>query len=171
MRIRHFLEEYLDWFTFPALAVWLLYASWSALSMKWLAYAVVGWFVGTFAEYVIHRWVLHGPWWMSIHQRHHKAPLENTRFPLWQIPTYFLIIYFLCYMLTHPLDFAFFEGWVVWYISFFSVHWMQHHAPWVFPAFAIRHNAHHKVTVCNYGVTLDLWDRVFGTYRAANYRR
>ena len=32
--------------------------------------------------------------------------------------------------------------------------------------FARRHNAHHKMVTCNYGITIDLWDRVFGTYRA-----
>ncbi len=175
LRVKHFLEEYVDWITFPALAIYLIYAAapWSlpgGQSIVWFSFLVLGWFTGTFAEYIIHRWVLHGPYWMAIHQRHHQRPLENTRFPLWQIPTYFAVIYFCCWLIAHPYDQAYFAGWVIWYVSFFAVHWMQHHAQWVFPHFARRHNAHHKVTICNYGVTVDWWDRLFGTFTPVKKR-
>ncbi len=167
MRLRQTLEENIDWVTFPLLALFIATFAEGIFTPAGLVFVFLGWFTGTYAEYVIHRWVLHGPYWMAVHQRHHENPLEPTRFPLYQTPAYFVAIGLLSRALAGP-DYwvAYFEGWVLWYVTFMSMHALEHHAPHLVPQLAINHNAHHKLTEMNFGISVTLWDHVFGTYRA-----
>jgi sterol desaturase/sphingolipid hydroxylase (fatty acid hydroxylase superfamily) len=162
------LEEYLDFFLYPQLLALLLYLDRDAFGLSWVGLFVLGWVAWTFAEYWIHRSVLHWFYWDSVHMRHHDHPRELSRFPLWQVPSYFLAIYGVVWGLSHlagsnptPV----FAGIVLGWVMFFVMHHVMHHAPSLLPNFSIRHNAHHKLTHMNYGITVDWWDRVFGTYR------
>lgn len=164
------LEEHIDWFTFPVLFLMLHVFNLAWLEdglLSWLALLAFGWGVWTLAEYVIHRWVLHGPYWMAIHQRHHEHPRELTRFPLYQIPGYFVVIWLLTWLVVGALWPPVFAGIVLGYLSFITMHAVMHHAPALVPGHAIAHNAHHKLTSMNYGISTVFWDRVFGTYRPA----
>lgn len=165
----------LDFFMYPAVVLAMLYLS-TPLMILWpfkTALAIVGGFVmWTFAEYWIHRVVLHGPYWMAIHERHHTHPKEETVFPLFQVPFYFAVIYWLVFFGFGRWHDPVFAGVIVGYIVFFTMHHLMHMLepatlakwPWL-EDFASRHNAHHKVTNLNYGITTDFWDKVFRTYR------
>lgn len=61
---------------------------------------------------------------------------------------------------------AVYSGIILGWLMFFLTHHVLHHRPRWLQAFAIRHNAHHRLTSMNYGVTVDWWDRLFGTYRS-----
>lgn len=167
------IEEYGDFFIYPALLAYLLYADAARLvssPFTWAAMFALGWAVWTFAEYVAHRWVLHGMYWMGIHELHHKRPRELSRFPVWQIPSYFLAIFVAVWLVSGQWTTAVYAGIILGWIMFFVMHYLLHQYPALFPAFTIRHNAHHKLTTMNYGITVDWWDRVFGTFRAAPER-
>lgn len=169
------LTYYFDFVLYPAVVVACIVFDWRTVAAHpsaWGVLMVVGFVVWTFAEYWIHRAVLHGPYWMGIHERHHTHPREMTAFPFWQIPMYFATIFaltwFVCGQWTPPV----FAGIIVGWIGFFLMHHLMHQmtprqlAEWPYlEAFARRHNLHHKVTDANYGITVDIWDRVFRTYR------
>lgn len=168
----------LDFFTYPltcaAMPV-IDYALVMAHPILWALAFFAGLLLWTFAEYWIHRSVLHGVYWMGIHERHHKHPREEVNFPIWQIPAYFLVIFGMLWLAFGAYCFAAFAGVVLGYIAFFTLHHLMHRmeqAAWLsrgshewLQDFAIRHNAHHKLTDQNYGITTDLWDRIFGTLR------
>lgn len=162
------IEEYGDFLIYPALFIYLLVADAARMLEHpawWAAMFAVGWVVWTLAEYWIHRSVLHGFYWMGIHELHHKRPRQLSRFPVWQIPSYFLAIYLGVWVVAGTWTTAVFAGIILGWVMFFMMHHALHHFPQYLPAFAVRHNAHHKLTVMNYGITVDWWDRVFGTFR------
>ncbi len=161
-------KYYVDFFTYPALLLLLFWQDGNKLAahpIAWAAFAVTGFVMWTLAEYWLHRSILHGPYWMRIHEIHHKRPRDLTDFPIWQIPSYFLAIYALVWLGFGDWRLAVYAGIMVGWILFFTMHHVMHHHPHLVQAFAIRHNAHHKTTTCNYGITVDWWDRVFGTFR------
>lgn len=162
------IEEYGDFFIYPILLCWMIYMDAARLFAEpawWLTMFAVGWVAWTFAEYWVHRSVLHGPYWMAIHQRHHENPRELTRFPVWQIPSYFGAIFVATWLVSGHWTVAVYSGIILGWLMFFGTHHvLHHHAGWM-PDFAIRHNRHHKVVNMNYGITVDWWDRLFGTFR------
>lgn len=165
-------EEYADFYIYPALLAYLLWADGARLiasPLLWAAMFAVGWVAWTLAEYVIHRWVLHTFYWMGIHQRHHENPRELTRFPLWQIPSYFVAIYLVVWVVAGHWTTAVFAGIILGWIEFLTMHHVMHHYPHLVPKFAMRHNAHHKLTDMNYGIAVDWWDRLFGTFRQSRH--
>jgi sterol desaturase/sphingolipid hydroxylase (fatty acid hydroxylase superfamily) len=164
-------EEYLDFYLYPLLLVFLVAYDFHRLldqTWFWVLMFLAGWMAWNVAEYIIHRWVLHGPYWMGIHQRHHEHPRELTRFPLWQIPMYFVVIYGAVWACSGPWTVPVYAGVILGWIQFFALHHALHHYGHlrVFQGFAIRHNAHHKMTTVNYGIGVDWFDRLLGTYRA-----
>lgn len=165
----------LDFVMYPTIVALLFLHDGRALlahPLKWALMFAFGFIVWTLAEYWIHRSVLHGPYWMGIHERHHVHPREQVAFPIWQIPMYFTAIFGLVGVSCGPWTPPVFAGVLVGWIIFFMMHHFMHSLspatlaewPWL-QDFARRHNLHHKVTAANYGITTDLWDRVFRTYR------
>jgi lathosterol oxidase len=119
--------------------------------------------------YGAHRF-LHRPWFFRhIHRVHHK----------WTSPTAFTSA------AVHPLEFALYQGIMLVPLFFFPIHViglvvvlvyqntmalidhsgvnLRSPVPWQ-PS-ARFHDDHHVHVRCNYGQTLGLWDRVFGTAR------
>lgn len=160
-----------DFVIYPALVVALFIYDRAALGLAWGAMFAFGFIVWTLAEYWIHRLVLHGPYWMDIHERHHNRPREQVVFPIWQIPAYFLASFIVLSLIFGAWTPPVFAGFVLGWIGFFGMHHVMHQLEpreldaWGLLAFARRHNLHHKVTDANYGITTDFWDRVFGTFR------
>jgi dihydroceramide fatty acyl 2-hydroxylase len=162
-------KYYADFVSYPGMILALVFYDRDRLwahPFIWPAMAGVGFLGWTLAEYWIHRVVLHGPYWMNIHETHHKRPKDLTNFPIWQLPLYFVVIAALTWAVAGDWWIAVFAGVMVGWVLFFVMHYVMHHYPRYIQDFAIRHNAHHKLVACNYGITVDWWDRVFGTYRA-----
>lgn len=165
----HQFRYYLDFVIYPTLLLALFVGDFHRLMSHpvwWASMFVIGFLTWTLAEYWVHRSLLHGPYWMGIHEYHHNHPKHLTVFPWYQIPGYFIAIYIGTALIARDATTAIFAGIITGWIIFFAMHHTMHHKPAIVEDFARRHNAHHKTTTCNYGITVDFWDRVFGTYRA-----
>jgi sterol desaturase/sphingolipid hydroxylase (fatty acid hydroxylase superfamily) len=114
---------------------------------------VVAW---TFAEYVVHRFVLHG-FAPTEHRLHHASPDEAVLTIFWQIWVCFSLVYLI-------VGGAFVAGALVAYSWYLFVHHCAHHAPDKLPLPLLKHHQiHHRFAARNYGVSTTLWDHVFGT--------
>jgi sterol desaturase/sphingolipid hydroxylase (fatty acid hydroxylase superfamily) len=110
----------------------------------------------TLAEYLTHRFVLHGIAPIQ-HGIHHARPQDAVDKIFWQIWLAFAVLY--------PIaGGAVIAGVLVAYAWYLLVHYCAHHHPTVLPASVLKaHVEHHRFANRNFGVTTRLWDRVFGT--------
>jgi sterol desaturase/sphingolipid hydroxylase (fatty acid hydroxylase superfamily) len=175
------------WWTVPLL--WLplaLYSLWSAL--VWhaappgaaAAHAAAGLLAWALVEYALHRFVFHAKptsYWgitlhFSFHGCHHKHPSDRLRLvfpPLFAAP---LVAGFRAAIAAalagEPgLAAAFFAGMLSGYVAYDCMHYFSHHAASP-PRWMARsrkaHLEHHFVdSTRGFGVSGDLFDRVFGT--------
>ena len=137
------------------LAILLLVISHFRISSDAALFAggVVGW---TFAEYLVHRFVLHGlaP---TQHGLHHANPDEAVLTIFWQI--------WVCFALTYLIaGGAFVAGALIAYAWYLFVHHRAHHGTNTSSLPLLEHHrSHHRLATRNYGVSTTFWDRVFGT--------
>ena len=114
---------------------------------------VVAW---TLAEYVVHRFVLHGliP---TQHALHHANPDAAVLNIFWQIWACFALIYLIA-------GGAFLAGGLFAYSWYLFVHHRAHHGPDRLSLRLLKHHRrHHQFATRNYGVSTTLWDRAFRT--------
>ena len=140
------------------------------------AFAVFGFTSWGLLEYVIHRWILHGPSSMAKrgHARHHADGTALIGTPALVAPAAAVLLWTMLAATCGPgvgsaLMFGLYAG----YNQYALVHHWQHggHASVPYLTKLERsHRIHHVRPVVNYGVTTRLWDRVFGTC-AATYSR
>jgi sterol desaturase/sphingolipid hydroxylase (fatty acid hydroxylase superfamily) len=118
-----------------------------------LVAGVVTW---TLAEYVVHRFVLHGLV-TNQHGLHHANPDAAVLNIFWQIWACFALIYWIA-------GGAFLAGGLFAYSWYLFVHHCAHHGPARLSLGLLKHHrSHHKFATRNYGVSTTLWDRVFKT--------
>jgi sterol desaturase/sphingolipid hydroxylase (fatty acid hydroxylase superfamily) len=173
------------WFGYVAnisLVIWLVShgvgrAGADLTPLAFAAYAVVGLFSWTLAEFVLHRYAYH--LWTSFltegHALHHAKPRALIGVP-WYLTTIALIALF--EGLAVPLR-ASSTGVVMgfaWlgYILYCVAHHGSHH--WAFKNRWLRemkrhHLLHHAHPTYNWGFTTSLWDHVFGTHYDRASRR
>ncbi len=147
-----------------------------------LSLGLLGLFVWTLSEYVLHRWVFHyvGPrlWQRRVHfilhGVHHDFPQDADRlvFPLGaSIPLglsfYLLFRALIGSVLADPL----FTGFGLGYLAYDGTHYAIHHfrmssrwGKWI-----KRHHMvhHHTGAHARWGVSSPLWDYVFGTMKSS----
>ena len=143
----------------------------SLVWIEWLIACFAGIAVWTLLEYVIHRVVLHRiPFFATMHDVHHQDPEGFVGTPTW------LSLAAICVGALFPLwwetgfDFAsgITAGLMLGYVWYVGVHHVLHHryshpGSYLYP-WKRRHALHHYAPhPCNFGVTTQLWDRVFGT--------
>jgi sterol desaturase/sphingolipid hydroxylase (fatty acid hydroxylase superfamily) len=165
---------FLDFVIYPPLILLCLYHALAGGGFVQATLALLAVLAGgvlwSLAEYGIHRFAFHhAPVLRPIHMAHHEAPRD-----LHGTPTLFTVIVF--YLLVYlPLS-GFLPRWgamagtagvMLGYLAYVLVHYVVHHrGSGGVPALRrlIRlHAVHHHDTEHNFGVTTDLWDRVFGT--------
>lgn len=158
------------------------YFCWKSLAVNevlpFFAYILIGLFIWTLIEYVMHRFVFHfypkSEWGKRIHfifhGVHHDYPNDAKRLvmpPSASIPLatafYFLFYYTLpVYMLD-----GFFAGFLMGYLFYDMTHYMLHHATFksgFWKKIKQQHMLHHyNDPTTKYGVTSDIWDKVFRT--------
>jgi dihydroceramide fatty acyl 2-hydroxylase len=141
-------------------------------SWTWAAIVPAGFAFWTFAEYWMHRSVLHGCFWHGVHERHHKHPSEWIVFPWWHTPTFFgsgFVVTLLAEARVAELPSALYCGFVLGYVWFQIMHHWLHHTDVTRWAWLHRysdwHDRHHAGGPCNYGITTPVWDIVFRTSR------
>jgi sterol desaturase/sphingolipid hydroxylase (fatty acid hydroxylase superfamily) len=114
---------------------------------------VVGW---TLAEYLVHRFVLHG-FAPTEHRLHHANPDGAVLTIFWQIWICFALVYLIA-------GGTFVAGALVAYAWYLFVHHCAHHGPDKLPLPLLKHHqSHHRFATRNYGVSTTLWDHIFGT--------
>jgi dihydroceramide fatty acyl 2-hydroxylase len=134
-------------------------------ALAWIALAISGFLLFTLVEYWAHRVPLHLMFYHGAHERHHTHPAEYTVFPIYTTPPIFIGAWMV-------LPAAIFAGFVAGYCWFLVWHHTLHHfdlnrLPRLVRRYAVWHLAHHHDPACNFGITLPLWDYLFGTFRRA----
>lgn len=163
---------HLDYVVFTPVIVSCLYVARSKLSFMAIALLfILGLLIWTLAEYLLHRFVLHGwPYFAKYHQAHHDDPramiASPTLFSLGVFASIALLPATLLLGLWPALPC--FAGFLLGYVAFAAVHEIVHHSDSQhllvrhFKLFHARH--HHATEARNFGVLTSFWDKVFGTY-------
>ena len=138
---------------------------------------IVGFMFFGLLEYVVHRWILHGPPSMARrgHAHHHAEPTALVSMPLFVAMSAALTIWGLLGLvlsagLAALLVFGLYAG----YNYFALVHHWQHHRgkDSACVAYLRRlerlHHLHHYRQVVNFGISTTIWDRLFGTFQPTN---
>jgi sterol desaturase/sphingolipid hydroxylase (fatty acid hydroxylase superfamily) len=185
--ISDFLEMFthMHWSTplivFVPVVTYFLYRAVSVYALRIpaiVALFLLGVFVWTFTEYVLHRFVFHYQPTSDIGKRlhflmhgvHHDYPNDSLRLvmaPVISIPlaTIFYVVFLTA---LGPASAApFFAGFIFGYICYDMIHYATHHAPMKSPyAQWVKHHHmkhHYQTNELGYGVSSPLWDYVFRT--------
>lgn len=151
---------WLDYFWLPPVITSLIAIQ--CRSIEWALWFAGGFVAWTFVEYWVHRTALHVFFWHGTHERHHNSPAEYVETIWWYTPPLFVVLF-----LVFPG--SLFAGFCAGYLWFLTMHHWLHHInlrehTWLH-RYAIWHNRHHKLSNCNYGITVPVWDWAFGTSR------
>lgn len=157
----------------PAAAPWWLFPVLFAFGFSLL------W---TFMEYILHRFLFHmqtsGRTMTQIvflfHGIHHYQPHVKTRLvmpPVVSVPM--ALLFFALFAAVggalgaQHVVLPLFTGTLLGYVVYDMIHYATHHLPMIGPVmkFLKRHHMehHYKTPEARYGVTTDMWDRVFHT--------
>ncbi|MES2456021.1 MAG: sterol desaturase family protein [Bacteroidota bacterium] len=158
------------------------YFSWKSIDLNGFAlfagYFLLGLLFWTLTEYVMHRFVFHfypkSDWGKRIHfifhGVHHDYPNDAKRLvmpPSASIPLATAFFFLFKYSLPATLLDGFFTGFIVGYLFYDMTHYMLHHAQFkngIWKKLKQQHMLHHyDDPTKKYGVTSDIWDKVFGT--------
>jgi sterol desaturase/sphingolipid hydroxylase (fatty acid hydroxylase superfamily) len=147
--------------------------------LSYLGLFAGGYLTWTLSEYWVHRYVYHvkteKKWLLKIqhmgHGIHHQYPKDATRLAMPPVPALLAISIFfgIFWLIMGNYAFAFFPGFLLGYVAYISIHYMQH----IFkpPAFgpinrlwkwhALHHYKYPETKA--FGVSTSLWDVVFRT--------
>ena len=156
-----------------ALASWFLVHALRAMHGTWVtaeAILFVGLGLYGFLEYVIHRWAYHDQWSPAAagHQLHHADPDALIALPFFVPATIVVALWGLLRPLlgdgpTSILIVAI----VISFLHYEFVHHALHHWRWTtgyLRRLRSHHRIHHEFPDRNFGVTMTVWDWVFGTH-------
>lgn len=142
----------------------------------WIVSLIAGMVVWTLVEYLIHRFAYHwAPILTPLHDAHHREPRAYVGVPSFLSSGLVIAI---CYLPLRPLEpvvaSGFTSGMLIGYAAYMFVHHATHHfkiepGDWLYEA-RVRHMAHHYHDDANFGVSVGVWDRVFGTRGARRDR-
>ncbi len=129
--------------------------------------------VGTFAEYSVHRLMHFGTVLGKKHAKHHQAATGQGWFG--EFCDYFLpglLILWVGFLYSRYAGIGFAAGGTFYAAWAAYSHQLQHERPelvfWLpRPVHYLHHE--HKMWKHNFGISVDIWDRVFGTYKAVDW--
>ena len=131
---------------------------------------IAGAFFWTLAEYLLHRFFLHGvPPLRRAHMLHHCAPQALIGAPAWLSPLLAIGLFVVTDLVADAaLASGLTSGVILGYLAYVCIHYATHHLPnlrWAWLRKLRRaHALHHRSeTACNFGVSTGLWDVVFRT--------
>lgn len=164
-------HEYMsDFFLVPAL---VLAATAAAVALgepsaKWAASFLLGALAWTLIEYLVHRFVLH-VFFRRDHARHHAKPQAWIGIsPLVSTGT-LALLWALAVGAAGDAGVGsmLFIGFAVGYYAYVWVHFLIHHSSSSLLESLRRHHMfhHRKGARANFGVSLLIWDRIFGTFK------
>ena len=164
------------------LPVILFCAYWSLFNigtsvLNFIGYFLLGLFVWTLTEYVMHRFVFHyappdKPWAQRLHfifhGVHHDYPSDAKRLvmpPSVSIPLATGFFFLFKYILPEGEVYAFFPGFMIGYLFYDMTHYAIHHFNFkgnIWKKIKQHHMLHHyQDPDKGYGVSSPLWDKVF----------
>ena len=134
----------------------------------------------TWAEYAIHRWLLHNPKniLFPLHATHHNAPEDPSAF---LFPTSIVVLglvwlFFVPLLHMAPASFVI-AGFGAAYFYYGTLHHLEHHIKanrlpfrWMQKRWA-AHTVHHHLDHTNFGVMTSFWDWIYGTHHKQVKRR
>lgn len=138
---------------------------------------LAGWFLFTFVEYLMHRFVYHintdtpakAKFQYTMHGVHHEYPKDKTRLAMPPILTVFVasLLFFIFRFVFGNAGFGLLAGFVFGYALYLFVHYAIHvyAPPKNFLKFWWHHHAqhHYKQDEIAFGVSTTLWDHIIGT--------
>jgi sterol desaturase/sphingolipid hydroxylase (fatty acid hydroxylase superfamily) len=163
---------FLDFAVYPPIILAMLFFGMkSANVFSTMGLFFAGLVIWTLAEYLVHRFVLHRiAIFSKMHIEHHDEDMELIGTPtLMSLFFLSLAVFAPVYFLTgQHIALCNMAGFLTGYISYVWVHYAVHHkgsGGWKFMRKLKRQHAvhHHGTSAYNFGVTTDLWDRVFRT--------
>jgi sterol desaturase/sphingolipid hydroxylase (fatty acid hydroxylase superfamily) len=122
-------------------------------------------------EYFMHRYTFHhAPIFKAGHGEHHKQPKLHIGTPFFiTLPIYFLIAWPIAALFGYDVIACLLSGFIVGYFGYLICHHVVHNKRIQPDSFWHRykkfHDLHHYKQDVNFGVSWQMWDRVFGTYR------
>jgi len=166
---------YSDYIIYPTLATALSAAALGTTPFEkwglWTLSFAAGAATWTFAEYQLHRWVLHHvPHVREMHEAHHSDQKALIGTPSWLSLAIVLVLVLLPAILLAGFSYGagFTAGIALGYFFYIIVHHGVHH--WRLRQgshmYKLKHRHalhHHFNDEGNYGVTTGFWDKVFGT--------
>jgi sterol desaturase/sphingolipid hydroxylase (fatty acid hydroxylase superfamily) len=163
---------FLDFYVYPVVILFCLsLALYYTSLLHVIVLTGVGLVIWTFAEYLLHRFVLHHwPYFVDMHQAHHDETQDMIGSPTIFSLLFFYVVVYVPLWLSLGTGFALplFAGFIAGYLAFDAVHYSVHHIQGqnrLLRSWKKIHAIHHHGDADkNYGVLTDFWDRVFGTY-------
>ncbi|WP_219222556.1 sterol desaturase family protein [Pedobacter antarcticus] len=160
---------------------YLIYLSFTDAKMDFLSFGswfLIGLFVWTISEYILHRFVFHFYPKSAIGKRihfifhgvHHDYPNDSKRLvmpPSASIPMALGLYFLFLYILPAGTIYAFFTGFLIGYLIYDMVHYALHHANFksgFWKKLKQHHMLHHySDSTKGYGVSSAIWDKVLGS--------
>ncbi|XP_027854859.1 fatty acid 2-hydroxylase isoform X1 [Xiphophorus couchianus] len=142
---------------------------------------MIGWFLWTFIEYCIHRFVFHMKppahnyylitLHFLLHGQHHKSPYDGSRlvFPPGLASIVVGLFYMsLCKMLPETISVSVFVGGLGGYVVYDMIHYYLHYGSpkrgsylYSLKAYHVKHHFEHQRS--GFGITTTFWDHPFNT--------
>lgn len=159
--------------------VYHIFESLSAISAFQAFFSfIVGIFIWSFTEYILHRfifhyepssyigkrlhWILHG-----VHHDFPRDPLRLVMPPAVSLPLYFLFSLIFYFLFGASYSDAITAGFILGYLIYDTLHYAFHHFAFrnkLFLNLKSHHMSHHyKNSDLGFGVSNKLWDYIFGT--------
>ena len=146
-----------------------------AIMILWLV--LCGLLIFSLIEYVVHRWLFHGPFevFEQGHRRHHEEPQGYDALPFFLPPlAYLLLAVLLTYVMPTSsallLGGSIAAGYAAYGLSHWSIHAYRFRHPLV-RTWAAAHHIHHNHPERNFGVTSPLWDLLLRTQYVSASKR
>ncbi|MBB6270370.1 sterol desaturase/sphingolipid hydroxylase (fatty acid hydroxylase superfamily) [Pedobacter cryoconitis] len=174
-------DFYVPLIVFIPVIAFLIWKAFVDIQMSFLGFAgwlVLGLFIWTITEYIMHRYIFHFYPSSKIGKRihfifhgvHHDYPNDAKRLvmpPSASIPMALALYFLFLYILPAGTIFAFFAGFLIGYLFYDMVHYALHHANFKSPFWKKlkqHHMLHHySDSTKGYGVSSAIWDKVLGS--------
>lgn len=166
---------YEDFFVYPALiaalSIYTVHGIIGSQIAEWLLFSLSGIAAWTFVEYFLHRVLFHNiPFFKKMHDDHHAMPKALMGTPTWLSVAIGSIAIFspLWWITGFLVASSICTGLMIGYLGYATIHHLDHHVNPQHDTYLYwakrRHALHHYCGESkNFGVTTDVWDRLFGT--------
>ncbi|HUG92734.1 MAG TPA: sterol desaturase family protein [Planctomycetaceae bacterium] len=129
--------------------------------------------IGSLAEYLVHRLMHTGRLLGKTHARHHQdGDGQGWFLEFWDYLKGTLAILWVGFLYSVPAGIGFATGGLLYAMLAAYAHQIQHERPemvfWMKRPVHYLHHKHH-MWKHNFGILVDVWDRVFGTYRVVEW--